>query len=336
MTEITGLSTTDASNTAITGESLNGNVANMSRMDNTLQAILGMLARSIRTNVFSLLDNSDNTKVAKFSNANIPTATTNTYDFPQYGGTLAIASEMRGYLYGLTLSNNTTDATNDIDIAAGTAVDGTGAVSMVLASTLVKRLDAAWAVGTNQGGLDTGSIANTTYHVWLIRRSDTGVVDALFSTSASAPTMPTNYDQKRRIGSIIRASGAIVLFSQRGDEFLLMSTAADVNTSGLSTSAVLYALTIPSGIIVGAIVAAQVYRAGGIGSVLITSPAVTDIAAGGGVPPSTIISPSDQFGSWGGVIRSNTSSQIRARASTAIASFYVTTYGWVDDRGRDG
>jgi hypothetical protein len=45
MTEITDLSPTDASNTSITGESLDGNVANMGRMDNTLQAILGMFGR---------------------------------------------------------------------------------------------------------------------------------------------------------------------------------------------------------------------------------------------------------------------------------------------------
>jgi len=45
MTEVTGFSPTDASNTAISGESLDGNVANMSRMDNTLQAIIGAIGR---------------------------------------------------------------------------------------------------------------------------------------------------------------------------------------------------------------------------------------------------------------------------------------------------
>jgi hypothetical protein len=45
MTEVADLSPTDASNTAITGQSLEGNVANMANMDDTLQAILGMLGR---------------------------------------------------------------------------------------------------------------------------------------------------------------------------------------------------------------------------------------------------------------------------------------------------
>jgi hypothetical protein len=114
-----------------------------------------------------------------------------------------------GLLYGLTLSNDGTDATNDVDIAAGIAIDRTNSQFMALNSTLVKRLDAAWQVGTNKGGLDTGSIANTTYYVYLIKRPDTGVVDALFSIDATAPTLPTNYTLYRKIGQFSRSSGAI-------------------------------------------------------------------------------------------------------------------------------
>ena len=84
-----------------------------------------------------------------------------------------------GAISGRTLNNNGSDATNDIDIAtAFTAADGDGC-PLILTSGLAKRLDAAWAVGTNQGGFDTGSIANTTYHLWLIRRADSGVVAAI-------------------------------------------------------------------------------------------------------------------------------------------------------------
>ncbi|MBD9456007.1 hypothetical protein IB244_31560, partial [Rhizobium sp. RHZ02] len=99
---------------------------------------------------------------------------------------------IQGALYGLTLSNNAGDATNDIDIAVGMATTDstTDPRTMALASALTKRLDAAWAVGTNQGGLDTGSVGDNTYHVFLIQRSDTGVVDVLFSLSATSPTMP--------------------------------------------------------------------------------------------------------------------------------------------------
>ncbi|MBX5143217.1 hypothetical protein HJB79_31405 [Rhizobium lentis] len=162
-------------------------------------------------------------------------------------GEATIGPAIQGHLYGLTLSNNGSDATNDIDIAVGSAAsDGTTAYLMTLASALTKRLDAAWAVGTGNGGLDTGAIADTTYHVWLIQRSDTGVVDALFSTSATSPTMPTNYDRKRRIGSIIRESAAIVAFRQTGDLFLRARASVRSNTAAFASA--LLAVKVPTGI----------------------------------------------------------------------------------------
>ena len=144
----------------------------------------------------------------------------------------------RSYLAGLTLSNAGGDPTNDITVAVGQAVDSTNARVLTLGSTITKQLDVNWSVGNNAGGLDTGGIANGTYHVWLIMRSDTGVVDVLFSTSASAPTMPTNYDFKRRIGSILRESATIIAFSQSGDEFLRNAAILDVTANNPGTSAV--------------------------------------------------------------------------------------------------
>lgn len=109
---------------------------------------------------------------------------------------------MQGHIFGLDLTNNGSDANNDIDIAVGSAVDNTVLAYMRLTSAITKRLDANWAVGTNQGGLDTGAKANNTvYFLWLIQRSDTGVVDVLFSASSTAPTMPANYDRKALIGA---------------------------------------------------------------------------------------------------------------------------------------
>ncbi len=115
-------------------------------------------------------------------------------------------------IHGLTYANNGSDATNDIDIATGGAMDATGAYWMALASALTKQSDVAWAVGTNAGWLDTGAIGNNDYYIWLIARSDTGVVDSLLSLSSTAPTMPTNYDYKRLIGWIKRVGGTIVAF----------------------------------------------------------------------------------------------------------------------------
>ena len=148
----------------------------------------------------------------------------------------AVVELMRGYIFGLDTSNNAVDPTNDIDIAAGRCVDTTGVAYMRLAATLTKQIDAGWAVGTGAGGLDTGTVANDTwYYTWLIMRSDTGVVDALFSLSSTAPTMPTNYDRKQLIGPVRRGTAANVLYYQDGD-WVKWRERSTVLTAGTSAS----------------------------------------------------------------------------------------------------
>lgn len=161
--------------------------------------------------------------------ADIPTARANL----GLGG-LATKSAIRGYIYGLTTANNGTDANNDIDVAAGEAAsDSATPALMSLASTITKRLDAAWAVGSGNGGLDTGSKAvSTWYYIWLIHRSDTGVTDVLFSVSSSAPTMPTNYDHKRLIWAVkTNASGNIEAYTQIGDAAIYPTWDFEVSAS---------------------------------------------------------------------------------------------------------
>lgn len=51
------------------------------------------------------------------------------------------------------------------------------------------------------GGLDTGAEANSTwYSIWVIYNPATNTVSSLFSTSATAPTMPSGYTFKMRVG----------------------------------------------------------------------------------------------------------------------------------------
>jgi hypothetical protein len=99
------------------------------------------------------------------------------------------------FILGYELATDITDPTNDINIGPGACADMQDVIPssnfglhvtskgwLKLASPLIKRLDAAWAVGNNQGGLDGGTVESTrSYHVHAIKRPDTGVVDALFS-----------------------------------------------------------------------------------------------------------------------------------------------------------
>ncbi len=145
---------------------------------------------------------------------------------------VAYVAALNKYIYGFTYANNAGDATNDLDIAAGGAMDATGAYFMV-GSALTKRSDATWVVGTAQGALDTGAVGDSDYYIWVIARSDTGVVDYLFSLSSTAPTMPASYDFKRLIGWFKRVGGAIVAFTTYeteggGLEYLWSSPTLDI------------------------------------------------------------------------------------------------------------
>lgn len=257
------------------------------------------------------------------------------YSSGQFGATL---------VDGLILSNNATDANNDIDIASGLATvsDGSNWWLATLSSGITKRLDASWAVGTNQGGLDTGTEATSTwYHVWLIQRSDTGVVDVLFSTSATAPTMPTNYDRKRRIGAIYNnASGNIEAFTQIGDEFLWSTCKVNTRVTNPGTSAVLRTIIVPSGIKCNAKVNVAVYGASTTAHVVrLSSPDQTDesVAVGNAQASYATTLGLNRIYQHCGYIRTNTSSQIRTRHSVSSASvdFDLGCEGWIDPRGRN-
>jgi hypothetical protein len=249
----------------------------------------------------------------------------------------AAAKGWRGSIYGLTLSNNVTDATNDLDIATGQAWDNVNDVLLDLTSGITKRLDATWTVGTNQGGLDTGAKANsTTYHVWLIRRSDTGVVDVLFSTSVSSPTMPTSYDQRRRIGSIITdGSGVIRPFIQYEDVFLFKSPVTDSNGTTVGTTAALFTLTVPAGLKISPILVAVYGSTGSAVGLYFSSPDQDDLAVAapntyalGSVTATATASPL-------GInyrLFTNTSRQVRVRSTTASTAVSISTSGWVDPR----
>lgn len=234
-------------------------------------------------------------------------------------------------LSGLRLSNNVTDATNDIDIAAGACVSDDGTTIMNL-SAITKRLDAAWAVGTNQGGLDTGSVANDSYHLWVINRPDTNVTDVLFSLSATAPTMPTNYTKKKCIGAIKRESAAINGFYQNGREFYYNTPPAVYDSgAGAGTSEIFITTGVPSGArfkVFGNMTIVDngnyVYLSSRDNADVTPSTTVSPLATGGVGTGATVMS---HVSVW-----TNTSAQIRGRQSNSGNGFKIATLGWLDPR----
>ncbi len=168
----------------------------------------------------------------------------------------------RGYLAGLGATNNAGDATNDIDFAVGEARDSTHAVNLVAATAMTKQLDATWAAGTNAGGkMSAAAIADTTYHLYVIRKDSDGTCDFGFDVSATAPTMPSGYTYFRRIGSIVRASGAIRAFRQDGDHFFWKTPVRDVDATAVAAST-LTTFSVPLGIRVKPRIAVNIGMAG--------------------------------------------------------------------------
>lgn len=241
---------------------------------------------------------------------------------------------MRSYLSGLGLTYATTSTT----IAAGQCADSTNAVLMTLSSS-IQKTRSAWAVGSGSGGLDTGTYSTNTWYYWyIIRRPDTGVVDAIFSLSSSAPTLPTNYTQYRYIGATYMGASVWTPFKQTGDHFYWASPVLDYSSAG-STTAALLTCSVPSGRKMKAFFNFGGTSSGtaGIGT-YVSDPDLTDLA------PSTSVSPlmsafmtadpgaeaiGVQIDCW-----TNTSGQVRHREfNTGV--IYLATLGWMDSRGKD-
>lgn len=149
---------------------------------------------------------------------------------------------------GLTLSNNATDATNDLDIAAGYAENSAGDKLLTLSSALVKRGDASWTAGTNQGGLSSSLTwgAASWYHVFIVEIG--GAVDVLFDTSITCANGITDHSvtDYQYIGSIAYSSG-ILAGSMDEDRWWEFDTGiTDVSNSGDATGSN-YTVSVPGG-----------------------------------------------------------------------------------------
>jgi hypothetical protein len=246
---------------------------------------------------------------------------------------IARAEFLRGYLGGLTLSRL---STTTVGIAAGACASSDNTTLMSLGSAVTKSTG-AWAAGSGNGGLDTGTVAsNTWYHVFVIERPDTQLVDVLFSASATAPSLPSNYTNFRRIGAVrTNGSAQLIDFVQEGDNFRWLADVTDLAGGSWSTTAALTTLTVPTGVKVEAFGYASASSSAGNAYFRLDDPASTDTAAGGAGSVGFLIA---QFSNFVGVsqfrVTTNTSAQVRRRSSDASGTGYITTLGWVDTRGR--
>ena len=122
----------------------------------------------------------------------------------------------------ITISNNALDANNDIDFSAGNAPLDDKSGQVLLSTTLVKRLDASWVAGTNQGGLFSGTKANSTkYYEFAITNGT--INDAGFDISPTGANIPSGYKGSYRGMIKTDSSGNILPFKQTKNKTLLTS-----------------------------------------------------------------------------------------------------------------
>jgi hypothetical protein len=247
-----------------------------------------------------------------------------------------------GYIGGLTLANDATTPATVIDVAMGAATSDDFTTLINLTAAMTKSLNAAWSVGSGNGALDSGSAiaAATTYHIFLIERMDTFVVDILASTNATNPALPLNYTKRRRIGSVMTTASATIFgFIQVGDDFNLNPPINSTANSGAGTTATAFAISTPKGIKTVAHFCIDFVNPQTTGSSL----TITH----GDMPGSTYGSPG------GNADLANTAAQgypvagdfyfrtdavnatIWISASASLANgIYIVTKGWRDNRGK--
>jgi hypothetical protein len=185
------------------------------------------------------------------------------------------------------------------------------------------------------------AIANTTYHIFLIKRPDTGVVDIAADTSATGANITANtdaaYTKRRRIGSIIRLAGAIVPFVQDDKSFTLLVPSGYISAANPGTAAITHTCAVPVGIRVQAllsVVGRSAYEAHNPLGIFVSDLSITDSTTTQQICSIVVYSLDNTALQGGSVVTcfTNTSGQIRIRlqVSGATTYYYLNTLGWVD------
>ena len=244
----------------------------------------------------------------------------------------------QGYISGLEISNSAIDTEHDITLASGVCRSDDDTTDIVVPSDITNvPMDQAFN-DLNGGGLRAGETltAGTTVHMFVIDnpRLETTTPKLLGSTSLN-PTLPANYNVKRRVGSVrIDGLANIRQFRQTGDFFYLNPFTIEVASFSYGT-AVNQVLTVPTGIQVQALVqlnldasSFSIGTAANVQEVDTINPQAPSSIGGGGV-----ITVANGFGA--GVIPAVTRASlgdvlVRVSQSNAALRVSVATLGWRD------
>ena len=248
----------------------------------------------------------------------------------------------RAYRAGCATTLNGGTPSTTISIAVGDLQDAGNAGAIRLASALTKNINAVWAVGSGNGGLASTLVltASTFYHLFVIKRTDTGVVDAYFDTSISAANIPSPYTLYRRVATVRTDANKLLLeYTQNGRVFVWKRPNAnlglDLNATNPGTNIGTVTCTVPPDVPV--IVNGNANLVRGAGNVLacFSDPAIYDTAVTSTASPlgqlaNEVGAGANMFGQIS--IKSNTAKQINYRLSFSDANTIIrlNTNGWED------
>lgn len=239
------------------------------------------------------------------------------------------------YITGMIMSNDT-DTDHDIQIGTGDCKDSTNATDISLTSVITKQIDATWAAGDDAGGLPAAVSlsADTWYHVFVIKDTDTGTVDAGFDTSVSATNLlsASSYESYRRVGSVLTDGSANILgFTQVDDEILWDAQQYDYNGNA-TTTATNQEISTPPDVKCLANLIVRINNSANNYHIAVYSNDKTDEAAA--TSPTgrqdTAVGQYDQL-----FVMTDTSSQIR-HVAEGTSTIGIFTWGYKDFRGRNG
>lgn len=120
----------------------------------------------------------------------------------------SISAALKGHINGLALSTNVTDATNDIDIAAGEVASAQASpLLMVYAGATGRQIDVAY--GTGSGARFDSAVSDGTWYIFVISNGTTVALGlSKFADPTGQANFPSGYTHYQAIGYVVRASSA--------------------------------------------------------------------------------------------------------------------------------
>jgi hypothetical protein len=271
----------------------------------------------------------------------------------EYGDTASGGAYPYGYLRDVLLEQDSGDPAHDIKFNKGAARSEDNTSNLTLISPLVKRTDASWQQGTNNGGFpNTISIAlETFYHCFLIGKPD-GTTDAGFDSAVDASNLlaDTNviaagFTKYKRVGAI-RTKKTItdiddfsMTILPGGSRLFYWKDAANKTDSHVIsvTTPITRPIIVPNGIITLAHLAVYLDSNDSHLDINAKVYALDEPDPTGALPKqwnvtATTIGGANSAGASDIFVRTDTSSQVQFRATRtgSLTRMQLTTRGWME------